>query len=108
LLKDVLIGICGLYIHTEEKSKHRAEIIQMYVQPEYQGNTIGFYLLEETVRIGFECKDVEQIELEVMTDVKAANKIYEKIGFKECGVRQHFYKKNEKYFDQRLMILLRK
>jgi len=107
LQHDRLIGICGFYRQQDERTKHRGEIIQLYVQPEYQGDNVGYNLLKTTVAIGFKIEELEQIELEVMTDVKAANRIYEKIGFKECGVQKHFYKKAGNYFDQRLMILFR-
>ncbi len=107
LKNDKLIGICGFYRHQDQRKKHRGEIIQMYVQQEYQGNNVGYDLLKATVSIAFELKNIEQIELEVMTDNKAANRIYEKIGFKECGIQQKFYKKDGNYFNQRLMILCR-
>ena len=104
---DKLIGICGFYRHKDHRSKHRGEIIQMYVQQEHQGKRIGYNLLKATVAIGFRLKDLEQIELQVMTSLKAANRIYEKIGFEECGIQRKFYKKEENYLDQRLMILYR-
>jgi len=107
VFEDSLIGICGLYQLQDSRSRHRAEIIQMYVKPEYQGNKVGYNLLKETIRIGFEIDTVEQIELEVMTDVNAANHIYEKAGFTECGIRQNIYKIDGNYFDQRMMILYR-
>ena len=107
LKNDKLIGICGFYRHQDQHRKHRGELIQMYVQQEYQGKSVGYALLKATVSIGFELENLEQIELEVMTDIKAANRIYEKVGFEECGIRPKFYKKEENYLDQRLMILYR-
>ena len=79
----------------------------MYVQQEYQGKSVGYDLLKATVSIGFELENLEQIELEVMTDIIAANRIYEKVGFEECAIQRKFYKKEENYLDQRLMILYR-
>ena len=105
--QEDLIGICGFYKHQDKRSSHRGEIIQMYVQTEYQGKYVGYNLLKATVSIGFQFDGLEQIELEVMTDVKAANKVYEKVGFKECGIQRRFYKKDGIYFDQRLMVLYR-
>ena len=107
LIIDKLIGICGFYRLQGQYTKHRGEIIQMYVQPEYQGKSVGYDLLKATGSIGFQLENIEQIELEVMTDIKAANRIYEKVGFEECGIQRKFYKKEENYLDQRLMILYR-
>ena len=45
ILQDKLIGICGFYRHTDIDCNHRGEIIQMYVQPEYQGNQIVIALI---------------------------------------------------------------
>ena len=64
---DKLIGICGFYRLQGQYTKHRGEIIQMYVQQEHQGKRIGYNLLKATVAIGFRLKDLEQIELQVMT-----------------------------------------
>ena len=108
LHQDRLIGICGFYRYNDKRCKHRGEIIQMYIQPKYQGNQFGLNLLKATIIEAFKIEELEQIELEVMSDVKPANKIYEKIGFQECGIQRKFYKKDGKYFDQRLMILFRK
>jgi len=102
-----IIGICGFYRNKDENCRHRGEIIQMYVQTQCQGNQVGFNLLSETVLEAFKLKGLEQIELEVMTTVKAANKIYEKLGFQEFGVQKNLYKKEGVYFDQRFMILFK-
>ena len=104
---DKLVGICGFYRYQDQRARHRGEVIQMYVQQEYQGKNIGYQLLKKTVATGFEFDNLEQIELQVMADIVAANRIYERLGFVECGIQRKFYKNEGKYFDQRLMILYR-
>lgn len=106
ILQETLIAICGFH-RLKGDRKHRGEIIQMYVQPKHQGKQIGFNLLEATITEAFKIRALEQIELQVISDLKPANKIYEKIGFQECGLQKRFYKKHEKYFDLRLMVLYR-
>ncbi|MEM6736706.1 MAG: GNAT family protein [Bacteroidota bacterium] len=108
LHQDMLIGICGFYRHKDNYCNHRGEIVQMYVQPKYHGNQIGFNLLNTTITEAFKIEELEQIELQVMSNIKPANKIYEKIGFQESGIQKRFYKKNGVYFDQRLMTFYRK
>ena len=77
----------------------------MYVQAEHQGKQIGYHLLQATVAEAFGLDGLEQIELQVMLDLKAANKVYERAGFRECGLLNGFYKHNGVYMDQRLMVL---
>lgn len=106
ILQDAVIAICGFY-RLKDNCKHRGEIIQMYVQPGHQGNQIGYKLLKNTITEAFRIKGLEQVELQVISDLKAANKVYEKIGFKECGLQKRFYKKDEAYYDLRSMVIYR-
>jgi RimJ/RimL family protein N-acetyltransferase len=102
-----LIGICGFYSSNEGRYKHRGEIIQLYVQPKYQNYKIGFNLLKATISKAFEIEALEQIELEVITRIQSANKIYEKIGFQEYGLLKNFLKNDKTYCNKRLMVLHR-
>lgn len=106
IFQDTLVAICGFHRLKDDRN-HLGEIIQMYVQPKHQGNQIGFNLLRATITAAFEIIGLEQIELQVITDLKAVNKIYEKIGFQECGLQQRSYKKEEVYYDLRSMVLFR-
>ena len=99
-----LIGICGFYRLADARCRHRGEIMQMYVQSEHQGKQIGYRLLQATVAEACTLDGLEQIELQVMLDLKAANKVYERAGFRECGMLNGFYKQNGVYLDQRLMV----
>lgn len=106
LQQDKLIGICGFYRRQDKKSRHIGEIIQMYVKSEYQGKSIGYNLLMATIHIGFQFEKLKQIELEVMTDATAANKIYEKAGFKDSEIQRNT-NINMGNVNQRQMILFR-
>lgn len=106
LKQDQLIGICGFYRRQDNKSRHIGELVQMYVKTEYQGKSVGYNLLKATINIGFQFEKLKQIELEVMTDATAANKIYEKVGFEESEI-QRITNKNMGDCDQRIMILFR-
>lgn len=107
LLEETLVGICGFYQFKDERYRHRGEIIQMYVQAAVQGRQIGYNLLQTTIAEAFKIEILEQIELQVFSHLHPANRIYEKIGFQECGMHERFYQKNGVYFDQRLMVLNR-
>ncbi|MEM1220251.1 MAG: GNAT family N-acetyltransferase, partial [Bacteroidota bacterium] len=104
-IRDRLIGICGFYRLSDARCRHRGEIIQMYVKAEHQGKQIGYHLLQATVAEAFALEGLEQIELQVMSNLESANKLYERAGFQEIGMQKGFYKQDEVYLDQRLMAL---
>ena len=103
--KDQLIGICGFYRLQDRQSRHKGEIIQMYVQEAYQGRNIGYSLLLKTIAIAFTLEDLEQINLEVMTENKAARNVYEKAGFLEYGRQRSYTDENRPSSEQMIMIL---
>jgi RimJ/RimL family protein N-acetyltransferase len=104
---DELIGICGFLREDRNKTKHRGEIVQMYVNPAFAGQSIGLQLLRTTIEKAFENSEIEQIILGVVADNQSANRTYEKLGFTEYGVLPKYFKQGETYWHQRLMILER-
>jgi len=102
-----LIGICGFFRHKEKKSRHSAEIIQMYVQQAHQGQQVGYHLLKATLTAGFQLEALSQIELEVFANLKAANQLYEKVGFKEKRANKTTDHAESSNSNLRLMIIYR-
>lgn len=105
---DELIGIAGFVRENRAKTKHRGEIVSMYVKPEFHGRRIGENLLRALIEAAFEIEGIEQIQLTVVADNRAAVRLYEKIGFTTFGVQKEYFKSGETYWDQRFMQLLRK
>ena len=105
---EKLFGICGFIQELGPKVKHRGLIMQMYVQPEYQGKKLGLQLLQATIAEAFRIPTVEQIVLGVITNNLNAIKIYEQAGFKEFGLHPNYLKIGDRYFDEKLMVLFRK
>lgn len=104
---EKLIGICGFFREQKVKCRHIGEIVQMYVQPGYSGMGIGYDLLISTVKESFKIPGIEQLTLGVVASNISANKIYEKAGFKEYGLHRKQFKGEDKYADQRYMLLYR-
>jgi RimJ/RimL family protein N-acetyltransferase len=102
-----LIGICGFIREDRNKTKHRGEIVQMYVNPEFAGQNIGYDLLKATIDKAFEVVEIEQIILSVVAENKSANKLYERVGFAEYGILRNYLKQDEIYWNQRFMCLER-
>ncbi len=105
---DKLVGICGFAQETGPKIQHRGLIIQMYIQPEYQGKKLGQQLLQTAIVEAFKIPEVEQLALGVITHNLSAAKVYERAGFTEFGMQPSYIKIGEKYLHQRLMLLDRK
>jgi RimJ/RimL family protein N-acetyltransferase len=104
---DDLIGICGFIKEGREKTAHRGEIVQVFLEPEYWGKGIGEKLLWLTVAKAFECPEIDQLTLSaVKTNAKAAI-LYEKVGFKTYGVMDNYFKDKDRSWSQIFMCLKR-
>ena len=79
----------------------------MYVNPEYQGNSIGLNIVKSTLEEAFKINGIEQIEIDVITVNKNAAKIYEKIGFETYGIQKNFLKINDSYYDHKMMMIFK-
>jgi len=104
---EKLIGVCGFVQETGLKEKHKGSAIQMNVLPQYHGKGVGLGLLQTVVDEAFKIPEVEQVLLAVVNTNIAAIKTYEKAGFKEYGLLPKSLKLDDKYLDERLMILFR-
>lgn len=78
-----ILGYCGFWRVSGE-----AQVTNIAVLPEYRRKGIARILAEKMLDI---CKDDEQIVLEVRKSNTAAISLYEQLGFREAGVRKHFY-----------------
>jgi len=103
--KDELVGICGFNRGNKEIMLHSGEIIQIFVIPEKSGNKVGFNLLSFSINNLFQKDGIEQISLWVNADIVSANKVYEQVGFKECGYMKNAFKENNEYKDLRIMAI---
>ena len=80
-----LCGYIGMYLSLDE-----GEITNVAVAPQKRGAGIGGMLLKEALVLA-EKRGVAQVVLEVRVSNQPAIQLYEKSGFKHCGVRKGFY-----------------
>jgi RimJ/RimL family protein N-acetyltransferase len=104
---DNLIGICGFVREPRTKTKHRGEVIQMFVDTAYAGKGIGKALLKHTIDKAFENPAIEQITLSLVYGNEKAEKLYKQLGFVEYGKLANFFKAGDKYTTQLFMALSR-
>jgi RimJ/RimL family protein N-acetyltransferase len=84
-------GMCGLIRETREQTRHRAELVHMYVAPWLQGQGVGAQLVETTVRYGIDRVGLRQIVLGVMADNEPAIRLYRRSGFREYGRLERYF-----------------
>jgi ribosomal protein S18 acetylase RimI-like enzyme len=103
-----LIGICGVLREMQEKRRHRGTVVQMYVKSAYSGKGIGRHLLVAVVEEAFLIPEIEQLDLALVANNKGAKITYERVGFREYGYQQNYFKDGDRYSDQIFMVLFRK
>lgn len=104
---DDLIGIAGFVRGDRTKTRHRGEIVSMYVKPDFHGQKVGENLLRALVKAVFDLEGIEQIHLTVVADNASAVRLYERIGFETFGVQENYFKSGEKYWNQNFMQLMK-
>ncbi|WP_088036251.1 GNAT family N-acetyltransferase [Evansella clarkii] len=99
-----LSASAALRFYTLEKLKHKAHLLAMYVSPQARNKGYGKKLVEAAIEIAKE-RQVEQVQLAVVTRNKPAISFYESIGFNTYGVEKRALKYKDKYWDENHMVL---
>lgn len=94
---EELVGYCGAYLSFDE-----GEITNVAVREDCRGKGIGRKLLEE-LQSRTRAQGVRTLILEVRVSNREAIRLYGHCGFRDCGLRQNFYRNPQE--DARLMKL---
>jgi RimJ/RimL family protein N-acetyltransferase len=105
--EERLIGITGFNRMARQRARHRGELVQVYVDPNYRGQNTGEKLLRRALEYAFTLEGIEQVQLSVIASNKTAITLYEKLGFKTFGVQPKYFKVGEVYMDQQFMQLFK-
>jgi RimJ/RimL family protein N-acetyltransferase len=81
-----MVGMIGLERHFLPKLRHSAELNSMMVRPTHAGQGIGMALIEQCIREARLAQGLELLTLRVSADHRAAIRLYERGGFRACGV----------------------
>lgn len=76
-----LVGITALRRQTRIKLRHRADLMQVYVDPGYARQGIAKALVKEALRRAFEMPGLKWVELGVRPSNPRARSLYEGLGF---------------------------
>lgn len=101
------IGLCGFVPEKRTLTRHRGELIQMFVHPTYQRQNIGEKLVHAIINEAFSNPEIEQITLGVVSTNAAAINLYKKMGFVEYGLLKNCFKTANGYIHQQLFQLMR-
>lgn len=87
-----MVGMVGLERRSLPKLRHSADLSSMMVMPSHTRMGIGQRLIEECIVQARQAIGLELITLKVSTATPKAIKLYERVGFKPCGVVPHAVK----------------
>lgn len=100
------IGLCGFIRENRNRTRHRGELVQMYVHPQYQGKGIAGRLIQYTIEKAFATEGIEQIVLSAVADNNRAVSLYQRYGFAVYGRAANYFRKEDgSFIDQVFMIL---
>ena len=85
LEKNMVVGYCGMYCAFEE-----GEIMNVAVAPAMQNRGIGRKMMEYLIGQAYG-QGIRRIVLEVRVSNKGAIRLYQSIGFGNCGIRKNLY-----------------
>ncbi|GGA38759.1 GNAT family N-acetyltransferase [Psychrobacillus lasiicapitis] len=103
--QDKLVGMVTLSQEGYLKMKHRANIFAMYVSPQARGLGAGKALLIEAIDKAKSIKEIEKINLSVVSTNEKAKKLYSQLEFKVFGVEEKALKVADTYYDEDHMVL---
>lgn len=102
---DRCVGLCGFVREDRTRTKHRGEIVQMFVHADYQGQGVGRELLQNVIQKAFETEEMEQIVLSLVASNVGAHTLYKRLGFLDYGLMPNYFKTETGYLNQRFMLL---
>lgn len=88
-----------------EKLRHKGILFRMYVSKDFRGRGFAKKLIEELISRVKKIRDIEQINLTVISHNENARILYENLGFKTFGSEQNAIKWKDKYFTEDHMVL---
>ncbi|MGN0255879.1 MAG: GNAT family N-acetyltransferase [Chordicoccus sp.] len=82
----VICGFCGLIMMPPE-----SDVLDITVDLASRNRGIGTELLDQIIERAWDEKKVDTVYLEVRTGNAPARHVYEKLSFKQTGLRKHYY-----------------
>lgn len=100
--ENALIGMTGIRQNESPKTRHSAELISVYVRPEWRGLHIAKALIEGCI-VWAKARGVNIVKLGVLSASTSAIRCYQRCGFTVYGTEPRGICYNGQYFDEYLM-----
>ena len=98
-----IVGMAGFLGREGVKDVHKGYLWGMYVQPGARNAGVGRKLAEAV--IDYARQHVEVLQLDVVSENKAARRLYASLGFVEYGIERRALKQHGRYYDEILMAI---
>ena len=99
-----LVASAVLRFFMIEKLRHKADLLAMYVSPKHRSHGCGRKLIEAVIGEAKK-RNMEQVQLAVVNNNKAAMEFYHSLGFKTFGSEKMALKYKGEYWDEEHMVL---
>lgn len=103
--EDGLKAYISLQMPYFEKQKHTADIFNLYVHPDYRRRGIATTMVTHCIERARQTHTIESLFLSVMDGNSKAIQLYEELGFKRYGNKQHALKSGTRYVNELYMRL---
>lgn len=100
-----LVGMTGFRRQKGRKTQHRAFIWGVYVDPEHRGKGYGRALVQCAIDHARTCKELDLIEISVVTTNQPANALYRSLGFELTGTFPHALRIEGVNYDESFMVM---
>jgi ribosomal protein S18 acetylase RimI-like enzyme len=102
---DQLAGMLGFVRPPQEKLRHWAELVGMYVAPEFRRRGFGRALMEAAIAHARSVDGVRQLKLSVNATNSGARQLYRSLGFECLGVEPEGMCVEGIYYDEESYVL---
>ncbi len=101
-----LVGCAELMRDSTIKTRHRADIYSVYVTPAHRGQGLALAIIEHAKLIARTWPGVNSLRLSVSVRSPAAQRVYERAGFKAWGTEPACLHVNGEYLDEVHMVCM--
>jgi RimJ/RimL family protein N-acetyltransferase len=104
-MDGALVGIGTILRETRTRTRHKGDIVGMYVTPSARGAGVASGIMERLIAHG-RSLGLRVIRLELAAENASARRLYERFAFKEYGHEPRAQLHDGAWLDETLMVLL--
>ncbi len=94
-----LVGTVRLLPRSGSKMRHGADVLFLYVRPQWRRRGVGRQLMDALLDAAGEIEGLRQLELAVSRESAGAIRLYESLGFETTGLLRDQIRVEERYHD---------